>query len=309
MADLKLKVGFAFFPYGGNGGTSSEVPDIRDWICETLAKIRRDDRISEVAHRNFSDTPITMTRNAAVVWAREQNVDVLVMVDSDMQPDCERDEDPLAKPFWDTSFDFIYQNWSKGPHVVCAPYCGPPPVSNVYVFQWALDENDCPNTPPRLEAYTREEASRLGGILPCAAQPTGLIMFDMRAFELTDPLKTKTQNGWFYYEWYDPFASQKASTEDVTATRDIAMAGHAVLGRDVIFCNWDAWAGHWKPKLMRKPRQIAIEHINPRFIEAVKNPQNLLHQTKRFTSPMLDQILANQRKLPPLPVLTGSDHA
>lgn len=273
MNQLVLNVGFAFFPYGGNGGTSSEVPDIRDWTIDTILKARSDSRVGKICRRNFSDTPITMTRNAAVLWARENDVDVLVMVDSDMCPDCEKDDDPNAKPFWDSSFQFIYENWSNGPNVVCAPYCGPPPTSPVYVFKWASTTTEDLNIGMKMQMYGREEAEQLSGIHPAAALPTGLIMFDMRAFELTDPKKLESENGWFYYEWPDCYSADKHSTEDVTATRDMSFQGWLEKNKDVIYCNWDSWAGHWKPLCVRKPRSIKADYVADKFRKAVLRDQ------------------------------------
>lgn len=269
MNQLVLNVGFAYFPYGGNGATSSEVPIIREWSIDTILKARSDPRVGKICRKNFSDTPITMTRNAAVLWARENDVDVLVMVDSDMCPDCEEDDDPAAKPFWDTSFDFIYKNWSNGPNVVCAPYCGPPPSCPVYVFRWASTTTEDANIAMKLQMYGREEAENLSGIQPCAAQPTGLIMFDMRAFEMTEPDTEDENRGWFYYEWPDRFAADKASTEDVTATRDMSFHGWLKYNKDVLFCNWDAWAGHWKPLCVRKPRSIKGDLVSKKYQRAV----------------------------------------
>jgi hypothetical protein len=266
MAELKLNVAFAFFPYGGNGGTSSEHPAIRSWMTRTAMHCAGDSRINERYTKDFSDTPITMTRNKAVLWARSVKADVLIMVDSDMIPDVELGEDPTAKPFFATSFDFLHRQYPFGPVTVCAPYCGVPPHENVYVFHWSLTGNaDNVDAGLKLAQYNREHAELLTGIQPIAAAPTGLIMYDMRCFDLVTPDK----NGWFYYEWTDLYASEKASTEDVTQTRDLTMAGRLLLKRDVVYCNWDAWAGHVKPKVVRKPRSIKTDQVAQRYTDAV----------------------------------------
>jgi len=276
-----LKLGIAGFPYGGNGSTSSEVPDIRHWMAKVMLRAAADRRIDpDIWIKDFSDTPITMTRNRAVVEAKQAGVDVLIMVDSDMRPDCELGSDPEAKPFFETSFDFIYKHWDKGPAVVCAPYCGPPPYENVYVFYWSTSETDGQNIVHKLEMYPRETAAVMKDIQPCAAQPTGLIMFDMRAFNLTDPKTLGTKDGWFYYEWADCYAAEKCSTEDVTATRDISMHGILELGYSPIYCNWDAWAGHYKPKCVRKPRVIFVDQIGDKYKNAVlRNAQSNMRRT------------------------------
>lgn len=280
-----LKLGVVAFPYGGNGATSSEVPDLRHWMSRLMRYIPTDPRIDpDVWVQDYSDTPIPMTRNRAVLDARAEGVDVLVMLDSDMRPDCELGRDPEAKPWFPTSFDFVYKHWDKGPSVVCAPYCGPPPHENVYVFHWAVLENDGQNITHKLEMYSREQAAVMSGIQPVGAQPTGQIMFDMRAFDLTDPSRQferlikdgvprekakQLTNSWFYYEWNDFYAADKGSTEDVTATRDISMVGMTELGYSPIYCNWDAWAGHWKPKCVGKPRVVFVDQIGQKYQQAV----------------------------------------
>lgn len=275
MQARKLDVAIATFPYGGNGGVSSEVPTVRDWLIRTAIEAGRDERIHRFDIKNFSDTPITMTRSAAVKWARENRYDVLLMIDSDMAPDCETG-DPQAKPFWSTSFDFLYGHFDKGPVAICAPYCGGPPDECVYVFQWANRETGHPNPDWQMKMIDRRHAEILGGIQQVDAQPTGLILYDLRLFDnLPYP--------WFDYEYKGDGAAcdhcgqrkpgpraEKASTEDVASTRNIAMHAQRLLGYNPLYCNWDAWAGHWKPKLVRKPRSPKLESIEGGYRHAVQ---------------------------------------
>lgn len=259
----KFSVGIVTFSYGGNGGISSEVPDIREWMIPTVLEAHKDDRISGIRVWNLSDTPITMTRNRAVLMARQYGIDVLVMVDSDMKPDINAGQ-PDAKPFFKSSFDFLVDHYHKGPCVIGAPYCGPPPVENVYVFRWQNLVTENPNPDFQLEMYDRHTAVKMAGIQDCAALPTGLIMYDMRAFEITEP-KSDADKPWFYYEWKDHFAADKASTEDVTQTRDLSLTGTQKLGYNPVYCNWDAWAGHWKPKCVGKPQVIDAKGISDKL--------------------------------------------
>lgn len=260
MQQRKLNVGLVTFSYGGNGGISSEVPDVREWMTPLVAEASRDSRIENIRIWNLADTPITMTRNRAVLQAREYGVDVLVMIDSDMKPDCE----PDGKKFFPSSFDFLYDHYDKGPCVIGAPYCGPPPMECVYVFEWRNMQTDNPNPDFQLKMYERSQAVKLSGIQECAALPTGLIMYDMRAFELTEP-KTEADKPWYYYEFPDKYQAEKASTEDVTQTRDLSLVGTQKLGYNPLFCNWDAWAGHWKPKCVGKPQFIEAKHISEKL--------------------------------------------
>jgi hypothetical protein len=259
MQQRKLNVGLVTFSYGGNGGISSEVPDVREWMVPLVAEASRDPRIENIRIWNLADTPITMTRNRAVLQAREYGVDVLVMIDSDMKPDLEG-----SKKFFPSSFDFLYDHYDKGPVVIGAPYCGPPPMECVYVFEWRDMQTGHPNPDFQLKMYERTQAVKMAGVQPCAALPTGLIMYDMRAFEVTEP-KTEEDKPWFYYEFPNKYQAEKASTEDVTMTRDLSLAGTEKLGYNPVFCNWDAWAGHWKPKCVGKPQFIEAKHISKKL--------------------------------------------
>lgn len=276
MTPAKLNVLFAFFPYGGNGGVSSEHPSIRDWWGKLTPKLLVDPRVGKFWNLDYCDTPVTMTRNAAAEDARKLGADLLFMIDSDQHPDLYLGADPLAKPFWDTSFDFLYERRLRGlKTVVGAPYCGPPPHECVYVFRWVTHESDKPDTDVRLEMWSREDAAFRAGIGPAAALPTGMILFDTAVFDVIKP-------PYFYYEYEGdgpqcPHCgcgrpgpqSRKASTEDVTATRDILLFGREELGDDVLFCNWDAWAGHYKPKCVGKPRPITTDQVGQKYRDAV----------------------------------------
>ena len=99
------------------------------------------------------------------------------------------------------------------------------------------------------------------GIQEVAALPTGLILIDMQAIqkftEHHDP-------PFFYYEYDTDKQTKKASTEDVTFTRDLSLAGIKQ------YCNWDAWAGHWKRELVYGPPKILrAEMLSDRFRKAV----------------------------------------
>jgi len=308
MEPRKLSILIATFPYAGNGGISSQADEVSDWVTETMLKAKGDSRISWIKKGKFSDTPITMTRNRSVTAARECGADILLMVDSDMWPDKRLQQgDTTAKPFFDTSFDFLYKHYDRGPVVIGAPYCGPPPNEVVYVFQWKSQESDQPNPDMQLSKYDRDTAAMMTGIQHCAALPTGLIMFDMRAFELTEPKKKQegllerlmepvnqqlddnhpmtraqmreytqrcldakqnAEQSWFYYEWSDQYQQHKGSTEDVTATRDIASHGILQLGYNPLRCNWDTWAGHWKVKCVDKPVRLTSDDVNAKLIRA-----------------------------------------
>lgn len=278
----------ARFPYGGNGGTSSEHPDVADWLVSTVLKAKQDPRIGRIECRRFSDTPITMTRNAAVLAAQKLKVDFLLMIDSDMGPDGHLLTNPnattinsYAKPFWESSLDFAAKHYDRGPVVIGSPYCGPPPSECVYVFHWTNTESDDPNPNHRLTMFEREHAATLAGIQHVDALPTGLILYDMRIFNLLP-------QPWFFYEYEGDglpcptcgcrkpgSQASKCSTEDVVLTRDLQMHCFNALGYNPLFCNWDAWSIHHKPKPVGMPRPIFGESVAKKYHDAVLSGRSI----------------------------------
>lgn len=257
---MKFKVMIARFP-----GGASDHPDTTDWLVETVLKAKADPRIEQVLPWRIDDTPITMGRNRCIEVAKKAGVDILVMIDSDMKPDAylsgnpqQQGHDHLARPFWDSSLDFLLQH--VGPCMIAAPYCGRPPHENIFVFQWANKQSDHQNIDISVEQFTREQAALMRGVQEVAALPTGLIMIDMRAIQVLTP-------PYFYYEWEDKTESVKASTEDVTFTRDASLAGVKC------YCNWDAWAGHWKLKCVGKPIPLSVSDVRESFRDAVLRNQ------------------------------------
>jgi hypothetical protein len=128
------------------------------------------------------------------------------------------------------------------PTVVAAPYCGPPPHENIYVFRWANKQSNCPGPQFGVAQYSREEAVGMRGIVEAAALPTGCMLLDMRIF-------ANWRDPYFYYE-FNRDCTDKDSTEDVTFSRDLLV--HGFKG----YCNWDAWAGHVKTKVVGKPTLV-----------------------------------------------------
>lgn len=233
----KFNVAIARFPYGG-----FEYTKFVDWLVKTVIQIKGDKRIDEVIPLVENDTPITMTRNAACLKARKQGADYLLMCDNDMAPDFD-----ATLPFWGSSWEFMLRHRDR-PCMIAAPYCGPPPHENVYIFRWRNIANGVDETDFKLEQFTREEAAERAGIEEVAALPTGLMLMDVRALERVEP-------PWFYYDYADEYEAQKASTEDVVFTRNCSLSGVPV------YCNWDAWAGHVKQKIVSKPRILTADMV------------------------------------------------
>lgn len=284
MKPRKLRVGISRFCYAGNGGYASEHPDVGTWLMRVMEEKRGDERIEAVVvPKPWVDTPITLTRNAACQWAIDHGIDVLVMVDSDQAPDLYFGIDAKAQSFFKSGFDKIYQHYEKGPLAIVGPYCGPPPhplwggEECVYVFRWDCRSNGDTAVAPRLEMFSRPEASVMSGFTEVAAGPTGMCMIDVRC--LTQVLEPP----YFDYEWEGdgpkcPHCAQpkpgrrlaKGSTEDVFFFRNLSLQGMEKLGYNPVLCNWDAWAGHWKPQCVGKPRPISVSDIHAHLRDAVR---------------------------------------
>ncbi len=314
MKERQLKLRIATNPYGGNGGLAAEVPQVRRWINHLDHHVFPNEPRLEAFNPDrdvddFCDTPVSMTRNAAVVTARAAGADLLMFVDSDQVPDATVGNRDGAVPFFQEAFDFIYKRWDKGPHVVGAPYLGGSSTcENVFVMRWRNHVSSFPSEVDlKLAQYTREEAFEMAGIHECAALPTGLILYDLRAFELIEPStdnlvekislpiekrieagndtytpeqmrelvghvihqSRKAQESWFYYEYTDKYQWQKASTEDVTNTRDISLAGLVQLGYNPVHCAWSSWAGHIKAREVTAPELLTASDVASKFHVAV----------------------------------------
>jgi hypothetical protein len=302
MQKPKLDVLVAMLAYGGNGGVATVLPNHATWLASTSVKAAKDERIGRFDVRFYGDVPLSMERNRIVRDAMDGGYDAILMIDSDNEIDgyvgAERD----AKPFWDSSIGFLYERELRGlPTVVCAPYCGPPPhpvnggAENVYVFYVddfeTLDPGQ-PNGGWKIVPYSRQYAATMRGIQPIAAGPTGVILYSTSAFRVLpesvapEEVLEKYRKGelhlerakqlldrksWFYYEYTDAARSRKASTEDVTSTREIQLAGCIKHGEPIVFCNWDSWAMHLKPKRVGKPNVLPIEAVSQAFQEVVRD--------------------------------------
>jgi hypothetical protein len=235
--------------------------------------MKQDARIGEIHNEIFDDTPITMTRNLAVERAKLKRADILLMIDSDMAPDICLDTSTRpamhamkhARPFWDSSFDHMIKH--HGPCLIASPYCGPPPHENIFVFYWDNKQSNHPNVDMRMEQFTRESAAQRLGFEEVAALPTGLMIIDMRIFD--EPTFAPP---YFKYEFSDKFETRKGTTEDCYFTRNASLSGFKV------YCNWSAWSGHVKRKVVCPPTMLTPDSVRKDFREAVKS--NLLRSNE-----------------------------
>ncbi len=278
----KFKVAIARFPASGWEHTACV-----EWLMHIVVQLKKDPRISDVLSiKPGGHTPITMLRNKAVVDAKASGAQYLLMIDSDMHPDLPY---PGAKPFWATAWEWMLDRRDKEfakskenlepykdedtitfggpgrkaraamafpPATIAAPYCGPPPDEFCYIFRLVDRETGNPNPDFGLEMISRDMAAISAGIQQVDALPTGLILYDMRVFDVLPP-------PWFCYEYPDLTQSEKATTEDVYQTRNASMLGLPQ------YVNWDAWAGHMKTKMVGKPQIIHRDQVHKSLRDAV----------------------------------------
>lgn len=260
-------------------------PESEAWIKKYIPIWTADERINRVIPLRLSDTPISMCRNNLAARAKEEGADYILMIDADMKPDCELGEDPTAKPFWESSWEFVMERRENEeldrtcnidefgsaddratfikfpPATIASPYCSKPPNEVVLVFKWIKHENSHPGLGTKYDMgrFDRDQAARFTGIFEVAALATGLILYDARVFD-------KLPHPWFEYEYEDfPRNTKKSSSEDVYQTRNASMIGMPQ------YCNFDAWAGHQKIKTVRKPLLVDVSDIPDALAVAVRD--------------------------------------
>lgn len=242
----------ACFPYGG-----MQRKEITPWAMQAAVwASKQRDIAGGLKYWDQNDTPITMCRNLAVQAALANDIDILIMLDSDMAPDIDK-----AHPFLPAAFEFIKRRWNTAPTIISAPYCTAGPAYNPVMGVWRT-HGDGGRYEVSTSLYTREEAAQLSGIQPCSLQGTGLMAIDMRVFTGfdVDGETVALPPPWFYYEYTDATNSQKASTEDMVFTRNVTLL-FAQRRLEIGFVDWDAWSWHVKTQFVGKPYTVGIKTV------------------------------------------------
>jgi hypothetical protein len=204
-----------------------------------------------------------MLRNKAVMEALDGGVDVLFMIDSDTLP---------PEDFFLSSLEFMHSRWDEAPTIIASPYCGPPPVENVYVFRWESYENNDPLQRHKLAQYTRTEGAKATGIEAVAAIPTGCCAIDMRIFSGFAGILLPAP--WFYYEYSDKYQTEKVSTEDIVWSRNVSSLFAAKIKKPTVFVDWDKWSIHYKHKKVDRPAisyPVNVMQMFDRYLEEKKD--------------------------------------
>jgi hypothetical protein len=246
----KFRMLLARFAYGG-----IERTEIVEWTATaSLWAARQPDITGGLLQWHIDDTPVTMCRNRAVLAAIENDVDILVLIDSDMSPDIDKNT-----PFLPRAFEFIKSRWHIAPTIISAPYCTAAPAYNPVMGIWRKYRD---GFEVKSDLYTREEAEVLKGIQPCPLQGTGLMAIDMRVFTgfAVGAEMVKLAPPWFYYEYKDSYHAEKVSTEDMVFTRNVTLE-FAKHDLEIGFVDWDCWAYHVKTEFVGKPHTLTVRDI------------------------------------------------
>ncbi len=210
------------------------------WLAEALWGLRTHERVGLAVAAMQVGYPTDRARNEACKNAKREGFHFLLMLDDDMEPDCE----PDGVPFLPGALEFALAQ--PGPCVVAAPYCGASPWQKVLVMRYEERPNVvAPDFPGNLRSYTREEAAAETGFGRVGALPTGVMLVDLRVMDMLPP-------PWFAYEYEDPpFNTKLSSSEDTVFSRNADWVGVPQ------FCAWNSWAAHMKNQRIGKPRPMA----------------------------------------------------
>jgi hypothetical protein len=190
-------------------------------------------------------TGTDVARNRAVKRAQQEKADYLLMVDDDMR---------LPLDWFGKCVAFMKQQREKStvPCVLGLPYCSQPPVEQVLVFDWTDKQNDTMDLNAQLEKVSRQDAARRKGIERVAGIGAGCVCYDMRVFDRISPP--------YYSYTYNEDHTAIVESEECVLHRRLFVA-------DVpIYCDWDNWATHIKPKEVGKPMTLQKKDVDELYL-------------------------------------------
>ena len=226
----KPRIAIARIAYGGFHHAA-----VGDFLARTCHMIARDSRFGGLESFYVDRHGVCTARNLAVETARERECDFLVMVDADMLPDCV----PGAAHFWDTSIAHAMS--VDRPCVISAPCCKAD--GTVCIYQEIEDDDG-----KHLIHVGEDVAAASTGIEEVPAASLALSLIDMRCFDaLSRP--------YFRFGFTDDSESEMAWGEEV-------FTANCTENGIPVFCNWDAWCGHFKGRVVGKPVARPLSTMN-----------------------------------------------
>ena len=198
--------------------------EIGDFIAEVYGGFRPP--VTAVHLGRIDWQPTDCARNRAVVTMRQDEADVLFMIDADMVPN---------PGFWGAALAVLAEHPAA---IVASPYCGQRQHGSFEHGHRVHVLTGCTNG--KYERIGPGRAARRSGVEEVLAVGTGLVAVGKTAFDLVAP-------PWFDFRYTTPEHVTIARSEDFGFCVRLREAG----GR--VFCDWDHWSGHAKESIIGKP--------------------------------------------------------
>jgi hypothetical protein len=217
------------------GPSGIEYRESVDYCMRLQAAAYKDPRVGIFQFDSEPHLQIDVARNAAVEKAKTAGADLLIMIDNDMQPDHVAPHIASKRQFFPDLLDLLETKWTRdslNPMIVGVPYrTGAPfylPLG--YYLQPGNDEYGDPVHD--LAEIPEDSAMIMRGIQLAPAVAAGLLAITMDVFS-------------FLHLPYFELKTNESRTK-LRNTEDLTFCGDAFASGIKCYCNWDAWAVHWK---------------------------------------------------------------
>ena len=227
-------------------GWGLEVPDVGTYLLllgfnigyENGKNHGNPDKQIAISLTQTNKSRIPAARNHGVKEAREEGATHLLMIDPDVAIDAFVGTEPWAKKWWSEAWYFAKRDGP--PLVLTAPYAGQ--LQKVHVF---YRDKEGVN-----RRYSWNDAGKMSGWSQVNAVGSGLMLIDMRVFDLLDKHDDSLNQHRPYFR--DIYADERETELDYTP--DVYFCERCREVGVPIWVNWDCWCGHWQLQRVTSPR-------------------------------------------------------
>ena len=245
-------------------GHKLESPDVGTYLVQWMNDLKNRPGAEDLDLFTVSNARIRMMRNMCVAHARQKQAHFLLFIDPDMGVDkyVQRGAngqvlDPnYALPFFPAAWDLAlqHQKTNHPPAIYAAPYCATPPHEPVHVF--------VRNETGKLVRLERDRASTLRGWHQVGACGTGLMLIDMRVFDVIH----RPNAPYFEDQYTDTTETKLRYSQDVDFCLRCGAAGIPV------YVNFSCWCTHWQLAEVHRPGYKPAQEPDP-VLEVGPDPQ------------------------------------